>query len=48
MPVKCPKCGSKNIVKNGSIHNKKKKHMCKDSSSQFVDDPQNKISDERR
>lgn len=45
--VCCPKCNSKNIIKNGSIHNGKPKFMCKDCKRQFVENPTNKvISDE--
>jgi len=32
----CPKCGSLNCIKNGTIHNKKPKMMCKDCGRQFV------------
>jgi transposase-like protein len=34
--INCPSCQSQNIVKNGSIHNKKPKHKCKDCGRQFV------------
>ena len=37
--MKCPKCGSEHIVKNGSIHNKKQKFKCKDCGRQFVENP---------
>ena len=37
----CPKCGSQQVVKNGSIHNKKPKFKCKSCGRQFVDDPKN-------
>jgi len=39
----CPACNSKNITKNGSIHNGKQKYMCKDCGRQFVENPRNKI-----
>ncbi len=43
---KCPRCGSTEYVKNGSIHNGKQKYMCKACGRQFVDNPQNqRISD---
>ncbi|MEM6837323.1 MAG: IS1 family transposase [Cyanobacteria bacterium P01_C01_bin.120] len=42
MPA-CPACDSSNVVKNGSIHNGKQNHKCKDCGRQFVQDPQNKI-----
>ncbi len=35
----CPKCGSEQIVKNGSIHNKKQKFLCKTCGRQFVEKP---------
>jgi transposase-like protein len=47
--MKCPRCNSEKIVKNGSIHNGKKKYMCKDCGRQFVKDPANKpISEEKK
>lgn len=42
----CPTCHSSYVVKNGSIHNGKQNHKCKDCGRQFVQDPQNKIIDE--
>lgn len=45
----CPNCNSKYIVKNGSIHNRKPKFMCKDCGRQFVENPQQIIiSEEKR
>ena len=42
----CPKCGSQQVVKNGSIHNNKPKFKCKSCECKFVDDPKNQpISD---
>ena len=44
--VQCPKCGSLNIVRNGSIANGKKKFLCKECSRQFVENPERrKITD---
>ncbi len=40
--MKCPMCSSLNIIKNGSIHNGKQKHFCKDCCRQFVENPENK------
>jgi len=40
--MKCPVCSSLNIVKNGSIHNGKQKHSCKNCGRQFVENPENK------
>lgn len=40
--MECPACNSKNIIKNGSIHNGKQKYACKDCGRQFVENPQNK------
>lgn len=37
--MKCPKCSSEHIVKNGSIHSKKQKFKCKDCGRQFVETP---------
>ena len=42
----CPKCGSTKIIKNGSIHNKKKKYQCNTCRKQFVEYPENKIISE--
>jgi len=47
--IKCPRCQSEEIVKNGHIHNGKQKYMCKECGRQFVEDPQNKpVSDEQK
>jgi insertion element IS1 protein InsB len=35
----CPNCGSTHQIKNGSIHNGKPKHQCKNCGRQFVDNP---------
>ena len=35
----CPTCFSENIVKNGSIHNGKKKCLCRACGRQFVEHP---------
>ena len=40
--MKCPRCYSQDIVKNGSIHTGKQKYACKDCGRQFVENPQNK------
>ena len=37
----CPVCGSEHLIKNGSIHNGKSKHQCKNCGRQFVDNPNN-------
>ena len=45
--MNCPECSSVNIVKNGSIHNGKKKFKCKDCGRQFVENPaKKKISED--
>jgi insertion element IS1 protein InsB len=36
--MNCPHCNSQNVVKNGSIHNKKPKSQCNDCGRQFVID----------
>ena len=41
--MKCPRCQSENIVRNGSIHNGKQKYACKECRRQFVENPGNKI-----
>jgi transposase-like protein len=41
--MKCPRCQSGNIIKNGSIHNGKQKYECKECGRQFVEHPENKI-----
>ena len=35
----CPTCGSEHLIKNGSVHNGKPKHQCKNCGRQFVDNP---------
>ncbi len=45
--MNCPRCKSANIVKNGSIHNGKRKFQCNDCRRQFVENPaKRKISRE--
>ena len=44
----CPKCHSLNVVKNGSIHNGKPKFSCQDCNRQFVENPQNKIPQNKK
>ena len=45
LPI-CPNCDSKQIVRNGKIHNGKQNYKCRDCGRQFVEDPQQKrISD---
>lgn len=45
LPI-CPNCESKQVVKNGKIHNGKQNHRCKSCGRQFVEEPQQKrISD---
>ena len=39
--MKCPRCQSQAVVRNGSIHNGKQKYLCKDCGRQFVENPQN-------
>ena len=47
--MRCPRCNSEEVVKNGSIHNGKKKFMCKDCGRQFIENPAKKpISEERK
>ena len=37
--MKCPKCSSEQIIKNGSIHTGKQKYQCKKCGRQFVENP---------
>jgi transposase-like protein len=46
--MNCPTCQSENIIKNGSIHNGKQKYACKDCNRQFVLEPENCISPEKK
>lgn len=47
--MRCPRCESKEYVKNGSIHNGKQKYACKECGRQFVKNPQfRQISDETK
>lgn len=39
----CPECGSGKTVKNGFIHNGKRKYMCKHCKRQFVENPENTV-----
>ncbi len=41
--MKCPKCKSEKIIKNGSIHNGKQKYMCKSCGRQFVQNPEHRV-----
>ncbi len=41
--MKCPRCQSENIIRNGSIHNGKQKYECKECRRQFIENPENKI-----
>ena len=40
--MKCPRCDSANVIKNGSIHSGKQKYECKDCGRQFVETPTKK------
>ena len=44
----CPSCNSENIIKNGSIHNGTQKYACKECRRQFVLEPKNSISEEKK
>ena len=39
----CPICNSKNIVKDGSIHSRKQKFLCKNYGREFIENSTNKI-----
>ena len=34
--MRCPRCSSTSVVKNGHIHNGKQNHICKECGRQFV------------
>ena len=40
--MECPTCNSKDTTKNGFIHNRKQRYVCKDCGRQFVENPPNK------
>jgi len=42
---KCPKCGSEHTVKNGKIHNGKRKFKCQSCERQFIENPTHKVID---
>ena len=47
--MRCPRCESENIKKNGSVYNKKQKYECKDCKRQFVENPKwREISNETK
>lgn len=47
--LKCPRCESERVVKNGHIHNGKQRHLCRDCGRQFVPEGTKKvISEETR
>jgi insertion element IS1 protein InsB len=37
--MKCPRCESEQIVKNGRIHNGKQNYRCRNCGRQFVEQP---------
>ena len=39
----CPNCKSKDVVKNGFIHNGNQNHKCKACGRQFVEAPRQKL-----
>ncbi|MCA6560879.1 MAG: IS1 family transposase, partial [Pseudanabaena sp. M079S1SP2A07QC] len=42
----CPNCNSKDVVKNGFIHNGNQNHKCKACGRQFVEAPRQKLISE--
>ena len=42
----CPNCKSKDVVKNGFIHNGNQNHKCKACGRQFVEAPRQKLISE--
>ncbi|WP_319422347.1 IS1/IS1595 family N-terminal zinc-binding domain-containing protein [Pleurocapsa sp. FMAR1] len=43
MLISCPSCKSKQIVKNGKIHNGNQNYRCRDCGRQFVENRQQKV-----
>jgi insertion element IS1 protein InsB len=41
--LNCPRCKSKDVVKNGFIHNVNRNHKCKACGRQFVEAPRQKL-----
>ena len=41
--MQCPRCQGTRVVKNGTIHTRKPKWMCKDCRRQFVVDPAQRL-----
>jgi transposase-like protein len=41
--LNCPSCKSKDVVKNGFIHNVNQNHKCKACGRQFVEAPRQKL-----
>jgi insertion element IS1 protein InsB len=41
--LNCPRCKSKDVVKNGFIHNGNQNHKCKACGRQFVEAPRQKL-----
>ncbi len=46
--MNCPRCGSSYIVKNGISLSNKQKYKCGECMKQFVLNPQNYISEEKK
>ncbi len=44
---KCPKCGLDHTVKNGKIHNEKRKFKCQSCERQFIENTTNKVIDDQ-
>ena len=40
--MECPTCNPQDTTKNGFIHNRKQRCVCKDCGRQFVENPPNK------
>jgi len=40
--MECPTCNLQDTTKNGFIHNRKQRYVCKDCCRQFVENPPNK------
>jgi transposase-like protein len=45
--MNCPNCQGEKIIKYGKIHNGKQRFECKECGRQFVENPKNKIIDNK-
>lgn len=41
--MECPRCGLREIVRNGNIHTGAQKYLCKECGRQFIENPRKKV-----